>query len=125
MSGEHGGYSGYPEGTGPDRCEAFPDGKVELVADVRPTIAPDTRPFYRTKTFWTAVFGAVGVIGTAWSFAIDASPIAKALWATFTGLLAVLEVAFVGDRIKRVSGGKPTRKPTERAPSGLDDFCTR
>lgn len=66
----------------------------------------DTRPFWKTKTFWAAVTGILGVITTVWAFAIDGSPAVKAIFATIVGVAAILQGVFIADRIKRISGGK-------------------
>lgn len=78
-------------------------------------MTPDTRRFWQTKTFWAAVSSVLGVIGTSWAFAIEASPVARAIFATATGIAVIFEGVFVADRMTRVSGGKAAREETTRA----------
>ena len=67
-------------------------------------VTPDERSWWQTKTFWTAVAGGLGVIATSWAFAVDASPLAKAILASLTGICGVLEGYFVAARVTRISG---------------------
>lgn len=67
---------------------------------------PDTRRWWQQKTTWAAVAGILAVVGSAWSFIIEASPYATAAFATVAGIATVLEGVFIADRVTRVSGGK-------------------
>lgn len=66
----------------------------------------DERPWWRRKTTWAAITGCLGIIGTTWAFAIEADPIAKAVFATVAGIAVVLEGVFIAARVTRISGGK-------------------
>ena len=68
-------------------------------------VTPDERPWWQRKTTYAAIAGTLSVVGTAWAFAIDASPIAKAVLASLSGICGVLEGVFVAARITRISGG--------------------